>query len=355
MGNPELTQAFSFLDLPTEIRLVIYEMLLVSRRGPGLCSCRHPRYLPVLSPTESSASPALLGNQVSGIRRSKPCLIQSAILGTCKKIYHEAMPVLYDNGVFRLLCLNQEHERLRFDGRRNLHSALRPSRCLICPVPHTSSYVKQGLLTYISEVTGYSDMTQYPRCWRRMERELLKRYPNIQSIFLQFSRDEGQLVCLKLVPRHPNKHATGGPGPSLEAMLGDVDLLMQRKAKEATMLFEIPVVQRIWEAIGDLCCAIWHAETHGQMEKTAFAVQAIRWASGSTFDLAWEQSDQQEIYMGWERNIVRDDQEPDPYEIYAGCDRILNMRSTQTTGGNLQSDDEGRDGELEASPVEGRE
>ncbi|KAI8630237.1 hypothetical protein F5Y19DRAFT_429435 [Xylariaceae sp. FL1651] len=83
-----IARAF-FGDFPVEIRLEIYDLLLVSRFNRW----EHPSW----SVGNTDQKLILLDHvQAQQYRTMEP-----AILQTCKKIYREAVPVLYSRNVFR--------------------------------------------------------------------------------------------------------------------------------------------------------------------------------------------------------------------------------------------------------------
>lgn len=82
-ATDESQKPFAFLSLPTEIRLEIYDLLLI---------CRFDRR--TLSDIGGDTSQKeLIPSCVQGL---KP-----AILQTCKQVYEEAIPILYSRNVFR--------------------------------------------------------------------------------------------------------------------------------------------------------------------------------------------------------------------------------------------------------------
>ncbi|KAI0389585.1 hypothetical protein F5Y17DRAFT_448480 [Xylariaceae sp. FL0594] len=78
------------LDLPTEIRLEIYDLLLVSRFNRWDNSS--------WATGNTYQKPILL----SSIQAPQYRTMEPAILRTCKQIYHEAIPILYSRNVFSI-------------------------------------------------------------------------------------------------------------------------------------------------------------------------------------------------------------------------------------------------------------
>ncbi|KAH7264801.1 uncharacterized protein BKA55DRAFT_223318 [Fusarium redolens] len=95
---PKMKQRCGLLDLPVEIRLKIYDLLLVSRFN----RCDHPYW------AVGDSYQKLIMLDVLQNRRHRT--MEPAILQTCKQIYHEAVPILYSRNVFRISgasCMSQ--------------------------------------------------------------------------------------------------------------------------------------------------------------------------------------------------------------------------------------------------------
>lgn len=89
-GSPQNpAQNSLFLNLPLELRLQIYDLLLVSRIIDGKA--------PFESMAKDYQRPVLL---TSGFAWIWDPSIFPAILQSCQKIYNEALPVLYGNNIF---------------------------------------------------------------------------------------------------------------------------------------------------------------------------------------------------------------------------------------------------------------
>ncbi|KAK3933571.1 hypothetical protein QBC46DRAFT_401781 [Diplogelasinospora grovesii] len=86
-NKPE--QEFTLLALPPEIRILIYDLLLVNR---------------VKKPSRVVGNPHLIQMEVEMSIFQAPGLtiIEPAILRTCKQIYHEAIPILYSCNEFHI-------------------------------------------------------------------------------------------------------------------------------------------------------------------------------------------------------------------------------------------------------------
>lgn len=90
-------QQFRFLDLPTEIRLQIYDLLLVSRFDPA-----ENRSLAVGETSRKTCRKlVLLQSYRTRSRRNKT--IEPAILQTHRQIHHEAIQILYSQNVFNVI------------------------------------------------------------------------------------------------------------------------------------------------------------------------------------------------------------------------------------------------------------
>ena len=139
------------LALPTEIRLQIYDLLLVSRlqRGEG--------------------PPWAVGNtgqKVILLHDGYKCLAP-AILRTCRQIYKEAIPILYSQNVFFVGCTPAWMFRLMAQcGPRNVRSI----RSVVICVPPDGILLKWALLlgTLSKEATGlrFMELEWTGRGWR---------------------------------------------------------------------------------------------------------------------------------------------------------------------------------------------
>lgn len=87
--TPEANKNYTFMTLPVEMRLEIYDLLLVSRIKSNLLFFR----LPV--GRRSKKIIFIDYHQDPNQRTMEP-----AILQTCKQVYHEAVPILYTRNVF---------------------------------------------------------------------------------------------------------------------------------------------------------------------------------------------------------------------------------------------------------------
>ena len=109
-NEAERSSKVTFFSLPTEIRLQIYNLLLVSRfdptRNPWLAVGRGETNQKKITCTILDLN---IGDDVdntndgSGYQQDRrDRTINPAILQTCKKIYHEANPILYSQNVFAI-------------------------------------------------------------------------------------------------------------------------------------------------------------------------------------------------------------------------------------------------------------
>ena len=273
-ANPmSSTEIFPFMELPTEIRILIYKIVLFCDGRAGCTFC----------PTKDHTD----------IEISHELFSHPAILRTCISIYNEALPVFYIDNVFELLC-NVYHEGLQ----RVWYRTKGPSPLIPCPNVCASTYLKQGLLVYpgCSSTCSTPFILEYPQCWPQIEREVLELYPNIESIFLRSELEDIHLlasapVCFKLVRSHQIKHGVWEHESGYEV---NVDIPPDH---------EEPRTRRIWDKFRDLCSTIWDSEIHGEMQKTTFAVHAMRLGRrnslSNTFpNPMWEDLDLHEIYMG---------------------------------------------------------
>ncbi|KAL9137280.1 MAG: hypothetical protein Q9175_001506 [Cornicularia normoerica] len=197
--------------------------------------------------------------------------------------------MLYAKNIFELLCAPGELGKQHF-----WYRTLGPSPLLTCPNPHASKYIKQVFLTYIGIGLKRLDIIRFPECWPKIEREVLQLYPSIESIFLQFRQPTLNTICLKLVRRHRSKREKGRRIQNYKAVFDNFDVQQKRDGKASSP------GEDIWHILEDLGAAIVHNETRGYAHNTVFAVQAIRWGTGPSLHLDWEQFDRYEIYVGCE-------------------------------------------------------
>ena len=204
--TPSCAEGFTFTKLPAEIRLIIYKELLVRNNRPELCFCSRDLHRAYSQLPKFGVHPA--------------------ILRTCKTIYYEALPILYTENVFEILCVFGQL------GKQYLwYRTCGPSLLLTCPTPQASIYLQQVFLTFTDIIRPFNDMglnsddiKQFARCWPRIEQETLELYPNVKSIFVQIHQENFQSICLKLARRHESNKAEAKRKPNCLAVLKKFDL-----------------------------------------------------------------------------------------------------------------------------------
>lgn len=174
------------MKLPTEIRLLIYKVLLIRDGGPKHSFC--------------------LGEHHKYYNRSLSFFVFPTILVTCKAIHHEAMPILYGDNTFEIFCVSEQ------PATQHLYRTLEFSPLLTCPIPHAAIYFKQVSLSSIGISLTPADIAKFPVYWPKNEKGFLELYPNIESIFLQLRRRSFNTIYLRLARRHQNKRATAATG-----------------------------------------------------------------------------------------------------------------------------------------------
>lgn len=250
------------MNLPTEIRLLIYKELLVRKGGAKLSFCRDDHH--------------------KDYNRSLKIFVHTAILRTCKAVYYEASSILYTDNIFELLCVFSQY---RVWGSSPL---------LLCPHPRASTELKRVCLTYIDTSRSRSDITQFPQRWPKIEREVLELYPNVHSIYVHIRQRHDHSIFIKLACRQQSKPATTVRDvPSYhKAVLEDIGLQHKRNGKGSD---PAPDIQ---DLLAGLCTEIVSYEGQVLMQDTAFAVEAVRWGRFPNIHSSWEDLDICEVYLG---------------------------------------------------------
>ena len=272
---------FAFIDLPTEIRLLIYKELLVRKGGAKLSFC--------------------LDDHHKAYNRALKIFIHPAILRTCKAVYNEASSILYTDNIFELLCVFLQIGKSYLWYRTWGSSPLLP-----CPNPRASTDLKRVCLTYIGIGLSRSDIAQFPRCWPKIEQEVLELCPNVHSIYVHIRQRHDHSIYIKLARRQRSKHATTVRNvPDCKAVLEDIDLQQKRNGKGSD---PAPDIQDI---LADLCTEIIQHEGQGLMKDTVFAVHAVRWGRFPNIHPSWEDLDVCDVYLGFARQSMNSVEESD--------------------------------------------
>jgi hypothetical protein len=99
--TPRLHRPFRFLDLPAEIRLLVYKELFGGSRAHIVWGYDQPIPAEDVS-CEDRLSKQPIGALIHLDHDNSSCRFQSAILRACRTVYHEALPVLYANPIFSI-------------------------------------------------------------------------------------------------------------------------------------------------------------------------------------------------------------------------------------------------------------
>lgn len=108
--KPRPCPPFRFLDLPTEIRLLIYEELFGGARAHMVHGWEQRSTDRIVScqPHDSGEKERVHGQLFHLDHDDTSCRFQSAVLRSCKTVYEEALPVLYANPIFNITILQEE-------------------------------------------------------------------------------------------------------------------------------------------------------------------------------------------------------------------------------------------------------
>ncbi|KAF1931729.1 uncharacterized protein M421DRAFT_417491 [Didymella exigua CBS 183.55] len=102
--NPRHYRSFRFLDLPVEIRLLIYKELFGGARAHmvGNWEQNVPTQSIGCEPDDPRRKERIQGQLFHLDHDNTSCRFHSTVLRSCKTVYDEALPVLYANPVFNI-------------------------------------------------------------------------------------------------------------------------------------------------------------------------------------------------------------------------------------------------------------
>ena len=239
------SQGPSFLTLPREIRLSIYEELLAPCLGFErlLCKCQRCR---------QRTKRMQLANPMKEQRTMFP-----AVLATNKAIHDEAISILYSKNVFQLNCpeisIHATNTHVpdfnAFNSLIFLESAI------------ARMHLKKVLVTF--SCYARDELEGFPDIWSWVEPMILNQYPNLDHITVLLSRvNIPYRVLLVLARRHGDKSRKEHCAENVQKYLDSI---------------RIRDFDANWE-MRNLCNAILPAQGPGLFDGSSFAIRAIRWS-----------------------------------------------------------------------------
>ena len=259
-----------FFSLPLEIRLIIYDKLLVQSNDllRTFCTCIFC---------------ANLKNPTIGRDRLNPSLLR-----TNKAIYGEALPILYSKNVFSFFCYGpfaytnpiniSRHrsdvpgtvERAGLDGSEigliaNRHCPWAGvAKIMKCPSEGAKSYVRR---TYFKlDWVYHTVLENFPnQWWQPVESTVLAFFPGLEQIKVQISAKDMPVLALYLV--FQRKDLMVARKLDYKSILADAELPLHPEAGAREGLRNI-------EAI---CDAVVASQTQGEMKDCSFGVRLVSW------------------------------------------------------------------------------
>ena len=257
------------LTLPFEIRLLIYNQLLIQSDGllRTFCTCKFCANLQ--DPT--------IGRE---------CLNPS-LLRTNRAIHDEALPILYSKNVFSLFCYGPFAYSSRFNVSRRRNNGLgtveragcdrfieRPianrhsawagvARIIKCPSDAAKWHVRR--LFFKLDWVHHKVVNNFPnRWWHGVESDVLRSFPGLEKFKVQIPVAVSGLAIYLVFQR---KDLMATRKPNYKRSLEDAASLLHARAEARENL-------RYVEA---LCDAVVAFQTKGEMEKCDFGVRMVSW------------------------------------------------------------------------------
>ena len=270
--DTDTNTAFPFLSLPPEIRLLIYNELLVQSNDllRTFCKCKFCARL-----------------RRRTVTIGKDCLTTS-LLRTNKAIYNEALPILYAKNLFSFLCYGPFRysaelavltHRLGRPGimaragdkdfkiglLANCYSPLAGgTKIITCPSDTAKPHVRRISLTLLGEY--HTTLDGFPtHWWQPVESDALRLFPGLEQITVDLLRKEMPVSTLRMV-------------------LQRKDLMTERRqnyksilAKLATPLHPSAKAREGLISMEAICDAVVDSHTQGEMKDCIFGVKTVSW------------------------------------------------------------------------------
>ena len=222
-----------FLEIPAEIRLQIYEELLVRDGESFLCPGENHPY----------------GGHEFHQRGS----LFPEILRTNKSIYEEALPTLYSKNNLNIVCDVYDSSAKVIEGNRFIECANGLARGSL------KTAVAHVIFEHYHVLDGY--WQYFEQSWDRAEAELLDIYPNIEHLTIVIN-------CVTVV------HV------DMARKQAQLKPEIAQSYKEYLASEEASVAESdVMHPIEVLCDEILHHGSEGKFKSAVFAVKAVRWTS----------------------------------------------------------------------------
>ena len=237
-----------FMKLPAEIRLQIYEELVVPKFDLYRARCSSCWLRVKFHPYD---------------KKSYRSLAYTHILKTSKQNYSETLPIIYSKTTVHVKC--RKCERSQCTGLWACQ--VEPHDLGSDGIEHYHRHIKNIAITYEAGLVKYHTVTtEFPNHWPTIEREILKGYQNTEHISLRF-RLGYTYVTFDLVRRSCD--------PPTERVHDYESVLAQHNAYRLKYMDYRGTTAL--EALVETCDAIVLSHAQEGLARTAFAVQSIRW------------------------------------------------------------------------------
>ena len=242
-----------FMELPLEIRLLIYNELITQhvdlyRPKCGFCPERARDYEPN-----------------SALFKSTNCanLAHTQILRTSKQVYSETLPILYSKNKVHMTCLDCERTGFILVGLWDF--LVKPHDSPIEPIGHYHRHVKSIAVMYgIRLRRPPRKIRKFSSCCPTMEHQILAHYENTKHISLQTPLYKVVDITLGLVRRSYQ--------PTTERVYNYKTVLAEHSAD----ILEYRNGRISLAALEEMCDAIILSHAQGHLKDTVFVVQSIR-------------------------------------------------------------------------------